>query len=104
MCAAAVDQSGHVALRVLQVEVLRAVALHHIYHILPHISTLHPLFRHLFLTFPHFSLMHKNPAHSGSRFVLYTAAVLPTVAPCAVVGQGLTVVTVTGGIGGNGTD
>ena len=28
--------------------------------------------------------MHKNPAHSGSRFVLYTA-VLPTVAPCAVI-------------------
>ena len=33
--AAAVDQPGHVALRVLQIEILRAVALHHIYHILP---------------------------------------------------------------------
>ena len=28
--------------------------------------------------------MHKNPAHSGSRFVLYSA-VLPTVTPCAVI-------------------
>ena len=35
MCAAAVDQPGHVALCVLQIEILRAVALHHIYHILP---------------------------------------------------------------------
>ena len=31
--------------------------------------------------------MHKNPGCSGSRFVLYTAAVLPTVAPCAVIGK-----------------
>lgn len=29
MCAAAVDQPGHVALRVLQVEVLRAIVLHY---------------------------------------------------------------------------
>ena len=35
MCAAAVDQPGHVALRVLQIEILRAVALHHIYHSFP---------------------------------------------------------------------
>ena len=35
LCAAAVDQPGHVALRVLQIEILRAVALHHIYHIFP---------------------------------------------------------------------
>lgn len=28
--------------------------------------------------------MHKNPGCSGSRFVLYSA-VLPTIAPCAVV-------------------
>ena len=31
--------------------------------------------------------MHKNPGRSGSRFVLYSAAVLPTVTPCAVIGQ-----------------
>ena len=35
MCAAAVHKAGHVALRVLQIEILRAVALHHIYHSLP---------------------------------------------------------------------
>ena len=40
----------------------------------------------------------------GAGHLLQLAAVLPTVAPCAVIGQGLTVVTVTGGIGGNGTD
>ena len=40
----------------------------------------------------------------GARHLLQLAAVLPTVAPCAVVDQGLTVLTVTGGIGGNGTD
>lgn len=40
----------------------------------------------------------------GARHLLQLAAVLPTVAPRAVVDQGLTVVTVTGGIGGNGTD
>lgn len=38
--AAAVDQPGHIALRVLQVEVFRAVALHHIYHSSPRIATL----------------------------------------------------------------
>ena len=40
----------------------------------------------------------------GTGHLFQLAAVLPTVAPCAVVDQGLTVVTVTGGIGGNGTD
>ena len=29
MCAAAVDQPGHITLRVLQVEILRAIVLHY---------------------------------------------------------------------------
>lgn len=85
MCAAAVDQPGHVALRVLQIEILRAVALHHIYHILPHIATLHPLSRHLSLTFlPHltntaFLCIISKIYFEGGHTTLWipTAAIIP---------------------------
>ena len=51
MCAAAVDQPGHVALRVLQIEILRAIVLH--YKFTTFCPTLQP-YIHFPATFSHF--------------------------------------------------
>lgn len=93
MCAAAVDQPGHVALRVFQIEVLRAIVLH--YKFTTFCPTLQPyihfsatfslLSRHLFLTFlPHltdtaFLCIINKIYFEGGHTTLWipTAAIIP---------------------------